>query len=76
MGAESYSTVPIWPFTSWAMDLIGLLPMMKLGHKWIVTWVDHTSQTIVAALAHSDRTSAEDIALTCKRGSVGQSEDC
>ena len=49
MGAESYSAVPIQPFTS-------------------------TSKTIVAAPVHSDRTSAEDIALTCKRGSVGQSE--
>jgi len=37
MGAESYSAVPIQPFTSWAMDLIGTLPTMKLGHEWIVT---------------------------------------
>ena len=62
MGAESYSAVPIQPFTSWVMDLIGPLPMTKLGPEWIVTWVDHTSKTIVAAPAHSDRTSAEDIA--------------
>jgi len=67
MRAESYSAVPIQQFTSWAMDLIGHLPTMKLGHKWIVTWVDRTSKTIVAAPAHSDRTSAEDIAaLTFK----------
>jgi len=62
MGAESYSAVPIQPLTSWAMDLIGSLPTTKLGHEWIVTWVDRTSKTIVAAPAHSDRTSAEDIA--------------
>jgi len=49
------------------MDLIGPLPMTKLGLEWIVTWVDRTSKTIVAAPAHSDRTSAEDIAaLTLK----------
>ena len=40
---------------------------MKLGHEWIVTWVDRKSKTIVAAPVHSDRTSAEDIAaLTFK----------
>jgi hypothetical protein len=67
MGAESYSAVPIQPFISWAMDLIGPLPTTKLGHEWIVTWVDRTSEPIVAALAHSDKTSAEDIvALTFK----------
>ena len=59
MGAESYSAVPIQPFTSWAMDLIAPLPTTKLGHEWIVTWVDRTSKIIVAVLAHSDGTSAE-----------------
>jgi len=63
MGVESYSAVPIQPFTSWAMDLIGPLPMMKLGHEWIVTYVDRMSKTIVVAPAHSDRKSAEDIAV-------------
>jgi len=67
MGAESYSAVPIQPFTSWAMDLIGPLPTTKLGHEWIVTWVDRTSKTIVGAPAHNGRTSAEDMAaLTIK----------
>ena len=68
IGAESYSAVPTPPSTSWAMDhLIGPLPTTKLRHKWIVTWVDLTSKTIVAAPAHSDKTSAEDIAaLTFK----------
>ena len=67
MGAESYSTVPIQPFTSWAMHLIGPLPTTKLGHKWIVTWVDRTSKTSVVVPTHSARTSAEDVAaLTFK----------
>jgi len=67
MGAESYSAVPIQPFTSWAMDLIEPLPMTKLRHEWIVTWVDRTSKTIVVAPARIDKTSAEDIAaLTFK----------
>jgi len=67
MGAESYSAVPIQPFSSWAMDLIEPLPMTKLGHEWIVTWVDRTFKTIVVALALIKKTSAEDIAaLTFK----------
>jgi len=45
------------------MDLIGPLLTTKLGHEWIVTWVDCMSKTIVAAPAHRDRTSAEDIAV-------------
>jgi len=31
------------------MDLIGPLPTTKLGNNWIVTWVDRTTKTIVAA---------------------------
>jgi len=50
------------------MDLIGPLPTTKLGHEWIVKWVDRTSKTIVAAPVHSNRTSGEDIApLTFKK---------
>jgi len=33
------------------MDLIGPLPTTKLGNNWIVTWVDRTTKTIVAAVA-------------------------
>jgi len=29
MGAESFSAIPLQPFTSWAMDLIGPLPAFK-----------------------------------------------
>jgi len=31
------------------MDMIGPLPITKLGNKWIVTWVDQSTKTIVAA---------------------------
>ena len=47
MGAESFSSIPLQPFTSWAMDLFGSLPATKSGHTWIVTWVDRTSKMIV-----------------------------
>ena len=63
MGAESFSSIPLQPFTSWAMDLIGPLPVTKGGNEWIVTWVDRTSKTIVAAAALESGTSAKDLAL-------------
>jgi len=51
MSTEIFSAVPLEPFTSWAMDLIGPLPPTKKGHKWIVKQVDCTSKMIVAAAA-------------------------
>ena len=63
MGAESFSSIPLQPFTSWAMDLIGPLPATKSGHTWIVTWVDHTSRMIVAAAAKEGQMSSEALAL-------------
>ena len=51
MGAESFSSISLQPFTSWAMDLIGPLPATKSGRPWIVTWVDRSSKMIVAAAA-------------------------
>ena len=45
------------------MDLIGLLPKTKQGHEWIVTWVDRTSKTIVAAAAKDGATSAQHLAI-------------
>ena len=36
MGAESFSSIPLQLFTSWAMSLIGPLPVMKGGNEWIV----------------------------------------
>jgi len=63
MGAEAFSTIPLKPFEAWAMDLIGPLPKTKQGHEWIVTWVDRTSKTIVAAAAKEGSTSAQDLAI-------------
>jgi len=49
------------------MDLIGPMPRSKDGNEWIVTWVDRTLKTIVAAAAAHKHTSAEDLArLTFK----------
>jgi len=49
------------------MDLIGPMPRSKDGNEWIVTWMDRTSKTIVAAAAAHKHTSAEDLArLTFK----------
>ena len=42
-----FSTMPVQPFTSWAMDMIGPLPTTELGNNWIVTWVNRTTKTIV-----------------------------
>jgi len=39
MDAESFSAIPLQPFTSWAMDLIGPLTASKKGNIWIVTLV-------------------------------------
>jgi hypothetical protein len=50
MGAESFTTIPIEPFSHWAMDLIGPLPRSRSGNSWIVTWVDRTSKWIVHVL--------------------------
>jgi len=61
LGTETYSAIPIQPFTSWAMDLIGPMPRSKDGNEWILTWVDRTSKTIVAAAAAHIHTSAEDL---------------
>jgi len=67
LGRDTYSAIPIQPFTSWAMDLIGPMPRSKDGNEWIVTWVDRTSKTIVAAAAAHKNISAEDLAkLTFK----------
>jgi len=63
MGAESFSSIPLKPFTSWAIDLIGPLPATKSGRTWIVTWVDHTSKMIVAAAAKEGQMSSEALAL-------------
>jgi len=51
LGTETYSAIPIQPFTSWAKDLIGPMPRSNDGNEWIVTWMDRTSKTIVAAAA-------------------------
>jgi len=43
------------------------MPRSKDGNEWIVTWVDRTSKTIVAAAAAHKHTSAKDLArLTFK----------
>jgi len=51
LGIPQFSAILVQPFTSWAMDMIGPLPTTKLGNNWIVTWVDRTTKTIVAAAA-------------------------
>jgi len=63
MGTESFSSILLQPFTSWAMDLIRPLPATKSGHTWIVTWVDRTSKMMVAAAAKEGQISSEALAL-------------
>ena len=45
------------------MDLIGPLLASKKVYTWIVTWVDRTLKTIVAAAAADTDMSSEAIAL-------------
>ena len=63
MGTESFPAIPLQPFTSWAMDLIGPLPASKKGKTWIVSWVDRMSKTIVSAVTADKDMSSEAIAL-------------
>ena len=62
MGAESFTTIPIEPFSHWAMDLIGPLPRSRSGNSWIVTWVDRTSKWIVARAVKTGSCSGKDLA--------------
>ena len=62
LGTKTYSAIPIQLFTRWAMKLIGPMPRSKDSNNWIVTLVDRTSKTIVAAAAAHKQTSAEDLA--------------
>ena len=62
LGAETFETVPLQPFSHWAMDLIGPLPKSRSGNDWIVTWVDRTSKTIVARACKTGLSSGADLA--------------
>ncbi len=62
LGAETFETVPLQPFSHWAMDLIGPLPRSRSGNDWIVTWVDRTSKTIVARACKTGLSSGADLA--------------
>jgi len=59
MGTDTFSAIPLLPFTSWAINLVGPLPPTKKGHTWIVTWVDRTSKMIVAAAAANGQMTSE-----------------
>ena len=61
---DTYSEIPLYPFTQWGMDLISMSPS-KRGNDLIVTWVDRTSKTIVArALEESESSSVNLAKLT------------
>ena len=59
MGTDTFLAIPLQPFTSWAMDLVGPLPPTKKGHIWIVTWADHTSKMIVTAATADGQMTSE-----------------
>jgi len=61
-GIDSFSSVPIQPFTHWSMDLIGPLPKSRSGNDLIVTWVDRTSKLIVAKALRQGNSSAKVLA--------------
>ena len=62
LAMDAFSSVPVQPFSHWAMDLIGPLPKTRAGHDHIVTWVCRTSKTIVARPLRLDHSSARDLA--------------
>jgi hypothetical protein len=65
LGVESHSAVPVEPFSNWAMDLIGPVPLSKSGNDLILTWVDKTSKMIAASPLSSKVSSSKDlVALT------------
>jgi len=64
MGSEehAFSSAPTQPFSHWAMDLVGPLPLSRAGNAYIVTWVDRTTKMIVAEALKATSTSAVDLA--------------
>jgi hypothetical protein len=62
LGVDSFSSVPLQPFTHWSMDLIGPLPKSRSGIDLIVTWVDRTSKLIVAKALRQGNSSAKVLA--------------
>jgi hypothetical protein len=61
MGVETFSAVPVTPFSHWAMDLISM-PMSRGGYDLIATWVDRTSKTIVARALKESASTSQDLA--------------
>ena len=67
LGTDAFSSVPVQPFSHWAMDLVGPMPKSRAGNEWVVTWVDRTSKMIVAAAAKTGASSGRHLAdLTFK----------
>jgi len=62
LGVDTFSSVPLQPFTHWSMDLIGPLPKSRSGNDLIVTWVDRTSKLIVAKAIRQGNSSAKALA--------------
>jgi hypothetical protein len=62
LGVDSFSSVPLQPFTHWSMDLIGPLPKSCSSNDLIVTWVNHTSKLIVAKAICQGNSSAKVLA--------------
>jgi hypothetical protein len=63
LGVESHSTVPVEPFSNWAMDLIGPVRWSKAGNDSILTWVDKTSKMIAASPLSSKTSSSRDLVV-------------
>ena len=62
LGVDSFTSVPVQPFTHWSMDLIGPLPRSRGGNDLILTWVDRTSKFIVARALRQGNSSAKVLA--------------
>jgi hypothetical protein len=62
LGVDSFSSVPLQPFTHWSMHLIGPMPKSRSGNDLIVTWVYRTSKLIVAKAIRQGNSSAKALA--------------
>ena len=62
LGVEAFSTIPSQPFSSWAVDLVGPMPLSSTGNDMFITWVDRTTKTVVARAFASSHSSGQDLA--------------
>ena len=61
MGVETFSVVPVTPFSHWVMHLISM-SMSRGENDLIATWVDRTFKTIDARALKESASTSQDLA--------------